>query len=130
MNDTETYTAYRLANMADCACPDNSESPGALFLRSIAFDYAERKEYGEVDEDTAHEIADGAPSIYTYTRWQQFVDLGAWQEDLDELGGPTNDMEQNAGVCLYLIAARLVAALAAEDEDEDEDSDDDASVTA
>jgi hypothetical protein len=44
-----------------------------------------------------------------------FVDLGAYNEDpAGELGDDGSDLTQAAGVALYLIASRLVAALAQE----------------
>jgi hypothetical protein len=39
-----------------------------------------------------------------------FVDLAAWQEDIEEFG-PITDMEQGAGVALYMIAERLLTAI-------------------
>lgn len=126
MSDTSTYTAFRLANMAGCACPDSDTSAGASFLLGIELDYRERKEYGPVTDDVVSEIADGAPNVYNYQRWQQFVDLAAWQEDVEDLAGGSEDMTTLAGLALYMIAERLVQVLVEADsmiEDEDEDED-------
>lgn len=109
------YNAYQLANMANVASPDSLESPGARFLLRIASDVAD---WDEPDKDAASEIADGAVPIYTYEMWQTFVDLAAWQEDVDEFG-PIEDMEKGAQVALYLIASRLANALIEEREDEE-----------
>lgn len=118
----DPLNAYQLANRANCACPDALDSPGAKFLESVQDGVREAIDDAPDAQDAAdldyngrlHEIADAAPDVYTYTRWQEFVDLAAWQEDLDEIGGTPDDMTDAAGVCLYLIAARLAHALADE----------------
>lgn len=121
-------SAYSLASMADTHCPDNLESAGASFLTGVrdgvaedleyysGGDYSEFEELSELVDairelDAFHETADGAPSIYTYTRFQEFADLCAWQEDLDDVTGGGENMEQLAGLALYVIAERLVNAL-------------------
>lgn len=129
--DIEQATIYTLASYADCASPDSSDSPGAGFLNAVRTmvleSWAEAMpsdERGDVSElldvdwaDTAHTIADGAPSIYTYELWTQFVDLAAWQE-LDEAieEGLLNISSDNPtftipAVCLYSIARRLALVL-------------------
>jgi hypothetical protein len=143
------HSPYHLASLADCTSPDSADSPGAKFLAGIAEAVAEHcNQYaGTPDDgddwplivgellngDAAHEIADSAVPIYTHERWQTFVDLGAYNEDpAGELGDDGSDLTQTAGAALYLIASRLVGALAGElsdalDEDaadrEDEDAD-------
>ena len=131
-------TTWHLANLAGCGSPDRPDgigvsppadlstvdpSPGAKFLRSVADDTAERIAYHFADDDPrqydpadladmlAEEVADGAPSIYTFTRWQEFTDLAAWQEDATELGASADDLTAAAGVALYMIAERLALAL-------------------
>lgn len=123
--------AYHLADLAGCATPDNSESAGAQMLASIRDALADHLDsYGagiepdDLDDDgSLHEIADAGPNVYTFTKWQQFVDLAAWQEDPSELGSDGSDMDSAASVCLFIIAERLVAALVEEattDDDEDD----------
>lgn len=122
----DPLNAYELARLADCASPDKPDSPGAKFLESVqdgareaVADYLEDApadmdgiDSNDLDEDgRLHEIADNAPDVYTYTRWLEFVDLAAWQEDPADLGGMPDDLTTAAGVCLYLIASRLVHAL-------------------
>ena len=124
MTATETLNAYQLARLADCMDPDSHTSPGAQFLERVQDDYRERVEDGSYDEDeTPHEIADGAVPIYTHKLWETFTDLGAYQEDPSELGAESDDMTRAAGVCLYMIAERLVRALAEQDEDSEEEDD-------
>ena len=114
MPATETLNPYELANMADCSNPDSQESPGARFLLSVQDDYRERVEDGYYDEDDSpHEIADGAVPVYTHNLWQTFTDLGAYNEDPSELGVESDDMTSAAGVCLYMIAARSPIKLGA-----------------
>ena len=126
-------TPYALANRADCLCPDGEDTPGARFLTAVRDDLIERLGYETPDEirdgDTLHEIADGAPDCYTQVRWNEFVDLGAWEEDLSELGGPGPDMTVAAGMALYIIAERLVVTLLDElGDDDDDDTDEDTEV--
>lgn len=103
---------YALARLAECSTPDSPDSPGALMLRSIRDDVADALDH-EVDDDVAydiaHEIASDAPSIYVHRLWQQFVDLGAYEEDPSEvLGDSTCDMTQLASAALYAVSRRLV----------------------
>ena len=123
---TDTRTAWQLARLAECADPDSDTSPGADFLNNVETDTLERiiDNDGEWDDDMAHEIADGAVPVYTYTRWQTFTDLAAWDEDPSEMGAcDDGDMTQMAAVCLYMIAERLARAIADEYEPADEDDD-------
>jgi len=123
------YSPYRLADMADCGSPDRLDSSGALFLCSVRDAVMEHVTYAGSDWDDdsmpdmieksfmdngiAHEIADGAPDVYTFTRWAEFVDLAAYQE-VPEFGEWPEDLTDAAGVALYQIAERLVSALVAE----------------
>lgn len=127
IEDLKGLSMYALAVAADCSMPDSSESAGAAFLRNVRDDVLEQFEYDPDNEDVLHEIADGAPSVYTSTRWQEFVDLQAYHEDPTELGCDGSDMLQAAAVCLYIIAERLAGAIwtelqEARDEDGDEES--------
>ena len=123
------YKTYALASMAECSGPDSHESEGALFLKRVRDSFVEALEWeaqdnGDMtpaqmaehlrDGEALSEAADGAPSVYTFTLWQQFTDLGAWQEDLDEWGGSGDDMTANAIIALYGIARRLLDALTQE----------------
>lgn len=117
--------AYQLASLADVNSPDSLESAGAEFLsrvrnsviESLEYVVSEHADYDLLDvvatvRDDGHEIADGAPSIYTFERFKQFTDLAAWQEDISELSdGSAANMEALAGIALYVIAERLVDAL-------------------
>lgn len=111
MSALSELTAWQLAGYADCAQPDRLDSKGAAFLLSVRDAVVEAIEEGACDQDRVSEIADQAPDVYTYTLWQEFVDLAAYQEDPTELGCDGSDMEQSARVCLYMIAERLAGAL-------------------
>lgn len=138
----ETYTVWQLAHLADCGSPDDLDSAGAIFLRSVASaadeiidTYREEKTPEDrYDYDSEiHQAADNAPDVYTHQRWLEFVDLAAYQENLDDLGGTSGDMERDAGVALYIIAERLLHALveaAGPFDNEDETDDDDSEVMA
>lgn len=129
-------------DLADCMSPDSLESPGMGFLTSVRDATVELIESGNLDpEDDSHdndngeihEIADAAPSVYTYTLWAEFADLGAYQEE-PEYGEWPDDLNKVAGVALYQIAERLAHAIirewreglaeatGAEDEDEPTDA--------
>lgn len=125
MKTINKRTAYALANLADCSCPDTDKSAGADFLRGVQDDVLERLSDGSADEDAAHEIADGAVPVYTHDLWQTFTDLAAYNEDPTELGYDGSDMDAAARTCLYLIAHRLVLALLEEAQDEDDEDDED-----
>jgi hypothetical protein len=131
---TDTPSPFALASLADCDWPDSVDSPGAVFLVRVARDVAEWVGQWDTPDDArdalsnfgdqAHEIADSAIPVYTHERWQTFDDLAAWREDISEYGG-TDDLTNAAGVALYMIAERLVRALAEElaealDEDDEE----------
>lgn len=130
LQDIRKMTVYALANLAAPAGPDSADSPGASFLDGVRTYFLERFDYaiGEhngtptaddirraidvIKDEAASEIADSAVPVYTYQRWQTFTDLAAWEEDVDELGDADQGMTALAGVALYLIAERLVIALA------------------
>lgn len=131
INELAELNAFQLASRADCSTPDSFTSAGATFLTHVrdrvveaieGFDGDGKPDY---DDIYGHEIADGAPDVYTYTRWAEFVDLGAYNEDPTELGWEDGDMTAAAGICLYLIAQRLVSALLDEYEIPESDDDDD-----
>lgn len=116
--------AYELAgaNGADCGIPDDGLSPGAKFLEGIRDEVLERIAYLELepgdevdmaDAGIDHEIADGAVPIYTHQLMLTYVDLMAYQEDITDLGQPTDGI-QYARWALYAIGSRLIAALVEE----------------
>lgn len=111
------HSIFTLARLAECGDPDSSDSPGARFLEYVQDRVNEAREYGELDQDRIHEIADGAPDVYTHKLWAEFVDLEAYNEDPTDLGCDGTNMTQAAAVCLYIIAERLANALIADLED-------------
>lgn len=126
------HNVFALATLADCYSPDGPDSPGAQFLARVAEavaehcnQYAGTPEDGDdwplivgelTDGDAAHEIANSAVPICTHDQWATFVDLGAYNEDLTGWGEINGDnlTDSVAGVALYMIADRLVRALAEE----------------
>lgn len=126
-----TYNAYQLANMADCAGPDNNLSAGADWLETVAISALEILEDDDnktatVDDlgDTITEVADQVVPVYTYEKWKVFIDLAAWTEQVDEFG-PLEDMDSGASRALYMIAERLIRAIIEDKVEERDDEDDD-----
>lgn len=109
MKTAETLSVNELAGMADVVSPDSATSPGGEWLDLVARSMDDLAGYDDIEEGIT-EIADGCVPIYTHNRWQVYVDLGAYTEDVTEFG-PIEDMEQAAGIALYLIAERLLTAL-------------------
>lgn len=128
-------------NVADIAGPDAEDSPGAKFLIHVRDAVIEALEWkvenndpdlahaARVLRDDSHELADAAVPVYTYERWLTFVDLGAWNVDIDDYGS-SEDMTGQAGVALYEVARMLtdelceyVETMWAELEDEGEQDD-------
>jgi hypothetical protein len=111
------WTAYRLANEADCPGPDSPESAGAKMLTSIrdavveAWEYQDEAPSEDCIEEIITEAADNGPDIYTHQMWSEFVDLAAYNEDPTELGADASDMDKCARVCLYLIAERCARSV-------------------
>lgn len=107
-------------DLADCGDPDSLESAGMAFLTSVRDAVVEGIEDGTFDPDSderddysgeIHTIADNAPDIYTHRRWQEFVDLAAYQEEPEIDGTWPEDLTQAAGVALFQIAERLAYAI-------------------
>lgn len=127
--ETATVTEDRLnpfvlARMADVATPDAPDSPGGDWLDTVYVSALEIIEDYEDDDERRDAIAERAGSVvpvYTHLRWEVFVDLAAYNEDPTELGADPSDMNQCAGVCLYLIAERLMAAVIEDAEDADDE---------
>ena len=132
--DVKARSVYFLANEADCSVTtsDVTDSGTAMLIevrdavvelvesnmgdKSSYFCQAvETEDPSQVDYDGAvHMIADGAVSIWTGERWEQFTSLRAWTEDPTDIGfefGPDGDMEKAAGCCVFLIADRLARSL-------------------
>jgi hypothetical protein len=119
-----TLNPYELARLAGCSEPDEGRSrhrkrwtPGALFLSRVRDAVVEGIRGGYITEDDRndrgqlHEIADDAPSVYTFERWRQFTDLGAWQEEPEFSEEWPKDLTEAAAIALYQIADRLCHAL-------------------
>jgi hypothetical protein len=114
MNSTteiKDMTAYALARLADCLDPQNSTSPGAIFLTNVRDMTVEMITDGDITERRVWEISDSAPDVYNYARMQEFADLGAWGEDITDYADASRDIIKDAGIALMIIAERLIRAL-------------------
>lgn len=103
------------------ASPDSPRSAGAQFLmdiRDAVIEGIKDETFtpgGEHDYNGAvHQIADNAPDVHTYPKWQQFIDLAAWEEDLEISLDAGLTMDEMASLALCNIAQRLAGAILAE----------------
>lgn len=103
--DIAKLSVWSLAEMAECYTPDGLTSAGASFLASVRDAFLE-------NPSDVHQICVDAPSVMTHEKWCEFVDLGAYREDVSELVDDATDLGAIADVALYHIARRLVHALA------------------
>lgn len=114
MKDTGAYT---LADMASCGQPDSLSSPGARMLESVRDSVVDMIGSGSITLDDFNDdgqisgIADDAPNVYTHGRWQQFVDLTAYEEEPEFSDEWPKSLTEAAGIALYQIADRLAHAL-------------------
>jgi len=127
LDEWREWNPFVLANAADCGTPETSTSAGSVFLvrvRSAVHELLSELDSdgrnllrdGSMDDDgTLHEIADSSVPIYTHELWSTFVDLSAYNEDVDEYE-PT-DLNNAAGIALFVIAERLVGSLVDEGRD-------------
>lgn len=122
-------TAFELVPYADCLHPDAIDSAGSKFLTSVRDDVLEKwNEFGYLDEGEREQecfhIANQAPDQHTHQKWSEFVDLGAYQEDLDG-----DDWDSASDRALIQIAERLARelyeSLVLWDEEQDEEEEDD-----
>lgn len=124
LSEALNLDAYDMAAGSDVKCPETLTSPGARWILGVRDALTEAVDYDHADDETVaetidrmrdrgitHEIADGAVPIYTYDRWVIFTELQAYLEDPSELGYEGTDMTELAGVCLYMIAERIVESL-------------------
>lgn len=120
LTEEDFTNPYTLSRLADCATPDNKQSPGAVFLLDVADDYQNRADaYGDTDpDDLPFTIADdacyNAESRGTHGFILAAVDLCAYQEDVDH-GDPNATAHSILTAAMFQIAARLIQALQAED---------------
>jgi hypothetical protein len=135
MNRNETlaairdYSPHALSgrDLADCGSPDTHESAGALLLTQtrdafLRFIDSNPEATGEDIRDDVSAITGDMVSVYTHERWQEFVDLAAYQEEC-EFGEWPADLSDAAGLALYQILDRMVSALARMIDDAEEDGD-------
>jgi len=130
------FAPWMLARSADCAAPERNEIEGGAFLCDLFDSFINALEFTAIDEIDAqadasdirreierladnghlHEIADSAVPVYTHRKWQTFVQLAAYEEDvsglIDTRQEVTGDVVANAA--LYIVADRLLRALCEE----------------
>ena len=109
-----TYSANRLAHLAGCASPDSAESAGAEYLLAVRNNVVEAYRYifdhgDRFDLEHLHEAVDSAVPIYsTHHLWSVFVDLAAYQTDVEDM---SPSLDNYPGVALYTVGMALGEAL-------------------
>lgn len=105
-------SVFRIASDVDCGSPDARSSEGAEFLREVwqATLTEIENEGADVNldaiRDRAEYVVDGAMPVYTHDIWRTYVDLAAYNEDLD--GFESSSMTVSAQVALMMIGERVV----------------------
>jgi hypothetical protein len=119
---TADYTTWQLARMAGVSDPDSETSPGAEWLRAVGTAWTEVVEYGieNYAEDVVFEVADAAVPVYTHEIWKVFVDLAAYEVEVETDMALESDMTKRAQVALYEVARTLLTALLIEQEEGDD----------
>lgn len=114
LTDTDLTNPYVLSYLADCAGPDNKQSPGSAFLLEVAAD-AQEADPEQDPADEARRIADEAvyrqESRGTYSMILAAVDICAYQEDIEDVQAPTTDAVDLLRAGLYMIAERLASTI-------------------
>jgi hypothetical protein len=121
---TAEYTTWQLARMAGVSDPDShDDSPGAKFLRRVessASEIAENVADGYDLDDQILEVADALVPVYTHEVWKVFVDLAAYEVEVETDMALESDMTKRAQVALYEVARTLLTALLIEQEEGDD----------
>jgi hypothetical protein len=104
----KNINAYYMASIAEISDPSSLSSPGAEMLETVRSYLLESLEYDAEKPVPISELADSVLPVYTHDIWETFVDLCAYNEDVEDLGG---DMTERAKYALYSIAHRLLHTL-------------------
>lgn len=138
MNRAETlaeirdYSAFALSDndLADCGSPDARDSEGAKLLdrtRNAFLEWIDANPTAtgdDIREDVGTIVADQV-SVYTHTKWLQFTDLAAYNEE-PEAGEWPSSLDDAATTALYQVIERMVYGFAAMIDDAEEDDAEDA----
>lgn len=116
VEEINSISVFRLSRIADCVEPDSDSSPGGWFLRDMRDSVVDLWENDELRDDNYQdkiaELAGNAPDAYTYELWKEFVDLGAFREDVsDYISELPEDLSDIPRAALRVIAERLGFAL-------------------
>lgn len=120
LDDVKSGNVTRLAYLADCSVDGSAARD---FLEGIRDAFVEQYEWAEENDNLGRfledysgeltDIADGAVPIYNHELFKVMVETRAWAEDISEYG-EMKDLLQATQVAVYMVADRLVHALANE----------------
>lgn len=124
LTDIKEYSAFMLAEYADCASPNRRDSHGALLLTEVRDAVVEMIESGGLDprrvnhDGEVYQAIQGCGDEITYLVWARFVDLGGYQQDSESGEGwvikDACDWTNAAMGVLWEIMDRLAFGLAQE----------------
>lgn len=122
----EALTVPALYNLAETS---GAGLAADRFLTGIRDDIADRARYNDdlPDEGDLREVADLAVPIYTADVFATLVETRAYAEDVSDLKGGGEDLEQLAKIALYIVAERVATAIVAEAREVAEEHDADSS---
>ncbi len=103
----KSINAYYMASIIDSASPSSLSSKGAELLDDLRYYILEWLNNNDEPLDV-NQVANEALPIYTHDIWETFVDLCAYNEDIEVWVDENSDMNQQAGFALYVIAERFV----------------------
>lgn len=116
MSDMKDLSVDELTVLADCYSHPPANSPGAKFLLrvrdSFLAAYAKHSEFATLVNDFRRislHVAD-FPEHQLKEKWQVFVDLGAWEEDVERQSAAST-MNDRATQTLSRVAERLLYSL-------------------
>lgn len=124
LDEIKSMGAWSLARVAGVADPDDLASPGAEFLKDLRDDLVQRLDYEDdplvwlAHEDASYDYCAlrsdemAGEIVSTYRRWQVFVDLCAYDTDIEDyVGQEVMDLNALRDVALAVTGAQVLRAL-------------------
>jgi len=108
-----TYKTASRAGISNVETDDATKFLESLRESVLALtDEIDAEDWDREYPDRIAETADNAPSVYTWTVWQEFIGLSAWEFEPEWDESETETMEDRARVRLYVIAEMIASSIA------------------